>query len=48
MIEYYTGDYKKKTIELGGTPHLMKRFSQELEIILNYNKGSSIDVLVES
>jgi hypothetical protein len=27
VIEYFTGDYKTKTIELGGNPHEMRSFA---------------------
>ena len=49
VIEYYTGDYKKKTIELEGeTIEKTKRFAEELQIILDFSKGMSMNALVDS
>lgn len=48
VIEYLTGDYKKKTIELGATPHSMRSLSEELDIIIEYNKKQEIKTIVES
>ena len=44
-IEYYTGEYKKKYIQLEGNPEEMKQFSEQLKVILNYNKGTSMNEL---
>ena len=48
VIEYLTGDYKIKNIELGSTPQMMRRFAEELKIIIEFNKKASIDTIVES